>query len=441
MPSVAFGRSVNLQPIVAVRVGLGLLMLFTLFVGRFWWYGGTTSWAGTIRICLLFGLLLALLDYKRIPRQLTSNGLYGCLVVAFGTLLILSSMALGDGKSARRVLLLLGLFVSVPLVAMYSGSAVRYLLGVMAVTSAGVAVFSIVNLWQLGQLSMTYRAGAISHSGFPGLADFENSVLASLEMSFSFVVTLWLLIQARGWWRGLWACCLVAIGAYCFLTYGRTGWLCIAAAGSVLAALLPAHPARKYVYGALVATLMVFTVWFRERIAYELFTRNVTSRDEIWDMVLGLMPGRWLMGWGGDASVEHLLGVQPLGGVPYLVSHPHSVYLEVLFNYGVVGLVVFLAVLAAAFTRLWQARRSPLHRLWLAVLSGSAIGMLFDFSTPVSTPNLLWLWLWLPLAWAFVMPRDEKDIQRSGKAGNTSQGIQGTALPSSLDKSMHRGGL
>ncbi len=414
MQLLIVGRSVSCQLFLGFRVWIALLMLFSLFIGRFWWYGGTTSWAGTIRVCLLLSLLFAVFDY-RCTARLFSESVGKWWLVALVSLLILSSIFLGDGKSARRVVLLMGLFVSIALLVQHAGHAVRYLLGIMVVISAGISIFSICNLWSSGYLNFEYRTGAISGSGVSGVADFENSVLASLQLSFSCVVAFWLFLEVRGLSKFLWVLCFAVIGAYIFLTYGRTGWLCVAVASIVLIVLLPSSRTKRLLIsgGAMLGVASAF--FLKERIAYEIFVRNVSSRDEIWGMVLGLMPGRWLIGWGGDESVQDLLGVQLLGGSPYLISHPHSVYLEILFNYGLVGLVIFLAVLTAAFSGLWRGRHESLYRLWLAVLAGAAIGMVFDFSTPVSTPNLLWLWLWVPLAWSFAAPpRANGDLITNG---------------------------
>ena len=129
-------------------------------------------------------------------------------------------------------------------------------------------------------------------------------------------------------------------------------------------------------------------------------------------MVLDLMPQHWLFGHGADTSLSRMLGHRPLGGgKPVLIAHAHSIYMEVLFNYGLVGLSGFLSVLLFAGSRLWAQRKEPLALFWLAVLVGGALGMLFDFSSFVSTPNLVWLWFWLPVAWAFALSGSGQDRQ------------------------------
>lgn len=389
----------------SARVGLALFALFALLLGRFWWFGETTSWAGFIRICLFLGLLLAVAEWRAVLPYLRRNG-YALLLLGFVVYLALNSVVLGDGKTARRVLLLMAFFLAVPLIAVHCRNGLWRLLEVMVVASALVAVVTFVSLSGQGLLSFEYRAMSISASGIAGFADFENSVLAGLELAFSAVVVLWLLLHARNWpARGLWLGCGALIALYVFLTFSRTGWLALAVSALLLFFTIEDQRRRKQVLAALVVAGLLFLVLFHERIAYELFGRKLSHRDEIWQMVLQLMPGHWIFGHGADTGVAQSLGLRPLAGSePMLIAHAHNIYLEVLFNYGWVGLAYFLVVLLTACRRLYARRHEALTRLWLAVLAGAMVAMVFDFASFVSTPNLLWLWLWLPLAWALAPP-------------------------------------
>ncbi len=386
------------------RVVLALLALFALFLGRFWWFGETTSWAGFIRICLFLGLLLALAEWRELLPFLRRNG-YAVLLLGFLAYLAGNSLVLGDGKTARRVLLLVAFFLAVPLVAARGKNALRQLLALMVVASALVAAVTFVTLNDQGLLSFEYRLRSISASGVAGFADFENSVLAGLELAFSGVVMLWVLLQARTWpARAFWIGCGLLIALYVFLTFSRTGWLALAVSALMLLFNIADRRLRKHVLIAIALTGLLFVVLFHERIAYELFSRKLSYREEIWQMVLQLMPGYWPFGHGADTGVAQTLGLRPLAGSrPMLIAHAHSIYLEVLFNYGLFGLGYFVVLLLAACRRLYAHRHEPLTSLWLAVLIGAMVAMVFDFSSFVSTPNLLWLWLWLPLVWALAL--------------------------------------
>ncbi|WP_462381094.1 O-antigen ligase family protein [Pseudomonas sp. Marseille-QA0892] len=378
--------------------------MFGLFAGRFWWPGEASTWAGFIRSCLFVGLLFAMPALPRLIPALRSNP-YAWLLLGLLLYIGLSSLFLGNGKTARRVALLLALLVGTCAVYRSVGIALlRPILVAMVCVSAGASGYALYDHWQQGLLFQGYRVGAIANSGLMGFAEFENSVLASLEMAFSFVSALWLVVTSRHNLSRLALLLLwLPIAVYLYCTFGRSGWLAAAVATAVVLVFALKGTARRNVLIGVLASVAALFALFHDRIAYELFQRSLTHRDEIWSMVLGLMPGHWIFGHGADITVETLLGVQPLGGVDVVINHSHSIYIEVLFNYGWAGLVGFIGVLIGAFCVLWAEREEPSTCLWLAILAGACVTMAFDFSSFVSTPNLLWLWLWFPLGWALAI--------------------------------------
>lgn len=399
------------------RLALVLCALFGLFAGRFWWPGEASTWAGFIRSCLFVGLLFAIPAIPRLIPALRNNP-YAWLLLGLLLYIGLSSLLLGNGKTARRVALLLALFVGISAVYRSVGIAwLRPILFAMVCVSAGASGYALYDHWQQGLLFQGYRVGAIANSGLMGFAQFENSVLASLEMAFSFVSALWLAVTSRRPSARLALLVLwVPIAIYLYCTFGRSGWLAAAVATAVVFVLALQGAVRRNVLIGALAGIAVLLALFQDRIAYELFQRSLTHRDEIWSMVLGLMPGHWILGHGADITVETLLGVQPLGGVDVIINHPHSIYIEVLFNYGWAGLIGFVGVLVGALCVLWSQRGDPFTCLWLAILAGACVTMAFDFSSFVSTPNLLWLWLWFPLGWALAI----SCCRSTGRVGATS---------------------
>lgn len=274
--------------------------------------------------------------------------------------------------------------------------------GAFATFASGVTLWA---LWEAGLLNLGDRAAAISGSGIAGIAEFENSVLASLQMGFSLVLIAWLFLTAKARLaQVVWLLCLLVTSVYLFGTFGRTGWLAAAIAILVLITIMASRRQQYIFWGGVIVLVVLVVMFFHERVAYELLSRKLTHRDEIWGMVLGLMPGKWLFGYGADASVEDLLGVQRLGLHEAVINHAHSIYIEVIFNYGLVGLGGLIVLLIGSICRLWMHRDNPLSALWLAILCGGAISIGFDFSSFLSTPNLVWLWVWLPVAFACALP-------------------------------------
>ncbi|WP_350571876.1 hypothetical protein, partial [Pseudomonas sp. H26/SER47-MNA-CIBAN-0231] len=59
------------------------------------------------------------------------------------------------------------------------------LISATGIASVMACAVTLWELWHAGSLDLGNRAAAISDSGIKGLAEFENSVLASLQMAFS----------------------------------------------------------------------------------------------------------------------------------------------------------------------------------------------------------------------------------------------------------------
>jgi O-antigen ligase len=385
-------------------MALAFCALFGLLLGRIWWFGEASTWAGFIRTCLFLCLILSLLSSEFLRGFLQNNHLFW-FVAVFLFYIALSSALLGDGKTLRRVILVLAFFIAVAQIANQWSSIWNKLISTVGAFSALASILTLWTLWQAGLLNLGDRAAAISGSGIDGMAEFENSVLASLQMGFSLILIVWLFLTAKTQpARFFWFLCGLVTSVYVFGTLGRTGWLAAAIATVVLFTVLAGRRQQFYFWGGMLILVTIVIVFFHERVAYELLSRKLTHRDEIWGMVLGLMPGKWLLGYGADASVEDLLGVQRLGLHDAVINHAHSIYIEVIFNYGLVGLSGLIALLVGSIFRLWKHRENPLSALWLATLCGAAVSVGFDFSSFLSTPNLVWLWVWLPVAFACALP-------------------------------------
>lgn len=400
-------------------VVLAFCALFALLIGRIWWFGEASTWAGFIRASLFLCLLFSVVDGDFL-RQFSKQNYLLWFVVAFLIYVASSSALLGDGKTLRRVLLVLAFLIAIAHVAHQWNGVWRKLISAVGVASALASAITLWSLWYAGLLELGNRATAISGSGIYGLAEFENSVLASLQMSFSVVVIAWLCLTSRGRsGQAFWLLCSAVTIVYLFGTFGRTGWLAALTAVIVLVAIMAGKQQRYAFWGGLIVTAILAIVFFHERIAYELFNRQLTHRDEIWRMVFGLMPGKWLLGHGADTSVEHLLGVQRLGGYETTINHAHSLYVEVIFNYGLVGLAGFITILLGSIRRLWLHRTDSLCALWLAVLCGAVVSIGIDFSSFLSTPNLVWLWVWLPVGFACALPTLPRAVElQEARAGD-----------------------
>lgn len=379
---VATGR----LPLVFAWLSVAVLLL-----GRFWWPGETSAWASSLRFCLGFFLLAVLLSWRQVWSELADRNLL--LVMAAFTLWVVVSVLWlgGEADILRRGLVLL---VFVLAVAFLSGRypwAFVQLLQAAAVLGAVAALVTIYLKLQKSGFDFRYRAFRLHSSGIPGFAEFGNPIISGMHLAFAGITAFWCLLSSRRWSSRLfWGLLLLPLGSYAFLTFSRSAWLALAAGGLFLLWRLGKPRVWLLSGAALLVVVALVLMQFPGMLDIEA-SRNVTYRDLIWRMVLDAMPGYWLQGHGAGVSMEVM-------HIPnQTVVNTHSLYLEVLFQYGLTGLLLFLGMLLLAARRLWLCS-SSLALLALALLLASVAVMFFELHSFIHSPNLIWLWIWLPLA-------------------------------------------
>lgn len=367
------------------------LSVAVLLLGRFWWPGETSAWASSMRFCLGLFLLAALLSWRQVWFELSERKLL-LVLGGFGLWVVFSVLFLGgEADVLRRGLVLLVFIGAVAYLAGRYPHALLQLLQASAVLGAGVAIVTIYTKLQESGFAFHYRAFQLHSSGIPGFGDFGNPIISGMHLAIAGLTAFWSFLKAsRPLSRGFWGLLLLPLGGYAFLTFSRSTWLALVVGGLVLLWRF----GKPWAWFASFATLLVIggllLLQFPNMLDVE-SARNVTHRDLIWQMVLDAMPGYWVHGHGAGVSMDVM-------HIPnQTVVNTHSLYLEVLFQYGVVGLLLFSGMLLLALKRLWLSSTS-LASLALSFLLASAAVMFFELHSFIHSPNLIWLWIWLPLA-------------------------------------------
>ena len=142
-----------------------------------------------------------------------------------------------------------------------------------------------------------------------------------------------------------------------------------------------------------------------------LVARGDSHRFGIWHRTLEMIAQRPLFGHGLAANLTFPgPGAREPGGLAN-VSFPHDLYLSVLFYSGVVGGVLFLAVVATITWRLFQARGARdaiwlwTAGMWINVL----VSGLTDLGQITKGPGPLWFIFWLPVTLTLATyPKEQK---------------------------------
>jgi O-antigen ligase len=213
------------------------------------------------------------------------------------------------------------------------------------------------------------------------------------DLGFTLVLAMpmaWYLALAR---RGKFATWVNLL----YLPLGMTAVLLTASRGAFIPALvslliipwtLPAHswPMKGAISGLILASVLVLQdvipAYSWERLAAastEIETGEFSDRSQIWQAGLHVFEEHPIVGVGAGAFGA---AVEPILGAP---RAPHQTFLSVLVGQGIIGLLLFLAMFAAAGAAIWRMPSLP-RAFWSVLLLTLAVGLqprTWDYRKPV----------------------------------------------------------
>jgi len=181
-------------------------------------------------------------------------------------------------------------------------------------------------------------------------------------------------LERRWWWWAVGGLALLGLG----LSYARTGW--IAAAVGVLVVILVAYGRRGLTWGVVglvAAFLLVVAKTGVHRLA-NLFAHGLSGRTQLWRAALTVAGAHVVDGVGPGQSPAALA---PLVPPQYAGLTPSNGPLETLVELGVVGLLLWVGVVASAVAAAWT-RAATLRRfgLWLGLGAAGLVEQLAESS-------------------------------------------------------------
>ncbi len=348
---------------------------------------------------LLFVPALLLLLWRRLSLD-TWRQAPGLLLLGLLAWVVLSSLFNTDsGKAPAYWLKIVGLIV---LYVFAVASLVRHQKAFNGLLIA-VAVLAVLFAWltlyyQFGVLEkpLEYNKirldGRLSELGWRGLADLRHPVIAGLYYGVFAVLLTYLFVglKVRVWQAALLALGMLGLLAYVLLTFSRGAWFSTAAGGFALLLLFSNTRSRSLIGGGCLLMLVIVYLFWPE-IQHEL-ERGVSNRDLIWANWAERFPEFWSLGAGAGAD---FLFVFPGGW--FSVRHAHSLYLQLWYEYGIVGIILFALLLLSLLWKGWQCRAQPLARLGVALLVYAMVAMVSDVYAIFHRPSPYWVLFWFPV--------------------------------------------
>jgi exopolysaccharide production protein ExoQ len=382
------------------RLGFAAFVLFTGLAGDFW--RDATSWwgYGVVVLLVAVGSITMLVQARgRMPLRRLPYPLLAFLALATVSLAwsyYPGSTAMGDTAQWLTTIagLSVALFLSWQDLLRVLGWVLRLILAMSFLFEFIVSVFirhPVLPVWvvpadpkHISMLLYWSRGLLFDGAKIQGIVG-NSSLLGMIALLAIIVFFVQVMSRSVGRvWGWFWvAVALVTIA----ITNSSTIYLgiVVVAAVAVMARLVGTATTprrRRFAYsgiGGVVAVLVIGVAVFHNQIANLIVKTDIlTGRLGIWQGVIHLAEQRPVFGWGWVSYwtpwVEPFKSFLSRGGVQ--VMHAHNAWLDVWLQLGILGLIVFGALVLATIIRSWimaitpviVSREAPGSWSWLAML-------------------------------------------------------------------------
>ena len=238
-----------------------------------------------------------------------------------------------------------------------------------------------------------------SHGRLFGLGQLDNPVVAALVFSAVIVLVLQMIImESDKRWRIIGWVSLLVVTAAVYMTGSRNSWI---SAGCAIGILLLAHRTvdrQRFIAGVLalfvIALVAVLALVTNDATREWLLPRGDSFRADIWAYAFEMTwtEARWF-GFGILTTDQILIGDRAF-------SHPHSMYLALFFQGGIVGLFLFGLLTLFTVRILLLEYQQPSAKLALGLFALALVSYLLDGHELVDKVGETWFLYWLSVGLA-----------------------------------------
>ena len=396
-------RQQPMSKIISVLTAWACLGVFVLLAGLALVEDGS-RYATQINLLLFLpGTLLVVMasDWAVQVRQPASWLALALLLWALGSALLNPGGDINIGRWLKLCLQLLVFLLLIPILLRKPQWFDRALIAavIIAMLCAWLSLYQ--NYWVQGH-SLAYRAHRLDASGLAGVADFGNPILAALFYAALALLALGLWPRIGQAWKLFWFLGMCGLWIAVFLTYSRGVWVALGLSALAYWGLTLPRRYFSLLLGGLGVCALV-AVCVAPALMAKVFL-NLTHREEIWYYTLQQLEGRWLFGLGPEAPFNACVAA-----LKRCFNQAHSLYLQMLFEFGVVG-VLLLVGLLGALAMSARGRRTNQHvRIALPMLLFSLVAGVASFHDLFTRPSLAWVFFWLPVAMLLVGDSKQRD--------------------------------
>lgn len=396
--------------VARANIAVALMMSFGLFVlvsGKVWFTSGSARNA-QIYIWLLLPTLLLFVYYtfKKASGVIEKQYIPWIAFLIF----VATSSYWGTQSGEAFTFVKKGLLIFLFLLSIYFFMRINepffqraLLVAVLIVALGALATIFYQFFWL--ERPLGYREFRLDRLGIGEFANYRHPVAAGI---FHGAIATWAFgaaVNKKSSFRAaiLWFSVFSILALFVFFTYSRAAWIGLACALAVSTFLHNTKRAKySLVLGVVIVTLAAF-IW-ANYLMMELFHRKLSGRGPIWEYYFSIMPGHWLWGYGLGTPFEYHWPD------PSIVSpHAHSLYLQQIYDSGIVSLALLGSGLLTLIRKSWKLRNNYWVRLAFPALVFSLVAMLTDVERIFTRPGDYWTVFWLPVAILLAIPKNSKD--------------------------------
>lgn len=278
-----------------------------------------------------------------------------------------------------------------------------------------IAVFGVYSY-------VTHQNGIIEPGTdiFRSYSVFGSAPTCSLFFSFVIPLAFYRALTLRGFKLiGMIFIIVTMLLALAF-TYTRSTFICVPLSLVIMALFLPHRKTKLTLFISIgilaLGTVLMTTVWnvplFERFFSNDILTLN--NRTYLWQAVMERFDPTQLLGNGLQAADTLLTNLQVgYGGV--IGTNIQNLYLEILFDHGIIGLALFLLVIIALLFGIIKGLRNTtgnqrmLYATALAVLASMLIMAFESSDLLLQTVGIyFWLIMILPFASCWSLPRSQR---------------------------------
>jgi O-antigen ligase len=237
----------------------------------------------------------------------------------------------------------------------------------------------------------------VEGSRLNGLGQLDTHVRAALVFSVSLVFALAWFVDVRSpRWRLAAVAVVVCLSLAVALSGSRTAWV-VAPFGCAIYLISRSTTSRAQfvALGAFVAAIGVIVLvaaWYVPEVRGFLLPRGDSYRLAIWGETIQRIVDHGLWFGNGVLSDDDVV----IDG--FVNQHPHNLYLAILFQGGVLGLLIFAMLVCCSLAALLKRFEDEVARLGLAIFAIALPAYLLDGFELVDKIGWTWILIWLPVA-------------------------------------------